>query len=106
MSEPVVFEPERRQYVAGEPLRDRYHVDPSTVRVEVALSFRTESEVEEDRGTVSLTERGEPHGLVDLVLPRSPLSYDGELMRVVSEVVVTAFRPMGNHPSPSASRPK
>lgn len=79
----VELEPARRRYPPGSPLRVVYAVDDESVdRVELSLGYHTEGKGDEDRGVVWLEERDERRGVADLVLPTTPVSYDGVLIKI------------------------
>jgi hypothetical protein len=79
----VELEPSLERYMPGSPLRVIYRVDDEAVdRVEISLGYHTEGKGDEDSGVVLLEQRDEREGIVDFTLPNSPISYDGELIKI------------------------
>jgi hypothetical protein len=106
MSDPgvtVYLDREDPSYFPGETLSATYHVVPEGDRgveaVEVSVLWYTEGKGDEDLGVHSFERLSAEHVPVDLDrpqrfstrLPRSPLSYDGLIVKVCWCVRVRAF---------------
>lgn len=104
----ILFDEDRTVYEPGEELSGQFLVVPTdgqTLKaVEVSVLWQTEGKGDEDLGVTHFERIDAQSGNADLLrpisfrthLPNSPLSYQGQILRIVWCVRVRAFPQRGN----------
>lgn len=104
----ILFDDDRLSYEPGEELSGQFLVVPSegqTLKaVEVSVLWQTEGKGDEDLGVTHFERIESQSGTADLLrpisfrtrLPNSPLSYHGQILRIVWCVRVRAFPQRGS----------